>query len=636
MNEPPAIAPVIAPAIAPVIAPTTGQRFWLLLPWLALGLALLELLMAWPSHWAAIVWARRAWALGGQWSQSLTWLQLLLDAATVLLTALLAALLLARPPTGWLAAQAGLRLLLAALWLGLTLLRGQWLTAPAALLLVLPGLLGLVLVFLLDRCRRAGPTEPITNRWLAVTFASSLIVQVIFGLLIVITGLAQLLESPAQPWLVLLPQVIEAIGLMVTLLALLIALSTTTNAKSASLLNRFLVFLGLSVLIALLYGGLAGVLALVFGSNLAGNGVWGTLIAALVVAFVAQPLQTMLQGGVNRLMYGERDDPYSVLAKLSAQTGLALAPGLLLPQLLATLAQSLRLPYLALALDDEQVAVGGVAPPSSFALEQWPLLAQGECIGQLQVARRAEHWRFSHQEQLLLASAAGQIAAVAQQWLLQRELEASRQRLMLAQEDERRRLRRDLHDGLGPSLAALVLQIETARLEVGRAPAKAETRLLALKTEVQGLVAEIRRLVYNLRPPQLDDLGLLPALEQLLLPFYQADMLVELLLPAALPTPLAAALEVAIYRVAQEALTNVLKHAGATAMSLKLELKDHWLILSISDNGSGLPNERVSGVGSRSMRERCQALGGQLLLQGPASGGTLVEASWPLKPSLLI
>ena len=244
------------------------------------------------------------------------------------------------------------------------------------------------------------------------------------------------------------------------------------------------------------------------------------------------------------------------------------------------------------------------------------------------MARRREREAFSKAEWALLEGVARQLAVSAHAWHLAGQLQASQDHLIRAGEEERRRLRRDLHDGLGPSLAGLGLKLEAARMLLGRSPERAAEHLSALRVEVQESVSEVRRLVHDLRPPKLDDLGLIGALEEVLAGARQAGLAATLEVDA-LP-PLGAALEVAVYRIAQEALTNVMKHARASQVTLRLESVAGELILECRDNGVGLPEVREPGVGSRSMRERAGALSGTLELAAGPAGGTVVRARLPL------
>jgi signal transduction histidine kinase len=195
--------------------------------------------------------------------------------------------------------------------------------------------------------------------------------------------------------------------------------------------------------------------------------------------------------------------------------------------------------------------------------------------------------------------------------------------------EERRRLRRDLHDSLGPALASLTLKLDTARNLLPHDPASTDKLLAELKTQTQTAIADIRRLVYDLRPPALDELGLTSAIREQAAQYAHIDGLrVSLEAPEHLP-PLSAATEVAAYRIASEALTNVVRHARARSCYIHLSLTD-VLQLEIADDGVGPPVNGHAGVGLTSMRERAAELGGTCLIERAPTGGTRVIARLPL------
>jgi signal transduction histidine kinase len=206
------------------------------------------------------------------------------------------------------------------------------------------------------------------------------------------------------------------------------------------------------------------------------------------------------------------------------------------------------------------------------------------------------------------------------------DLQQSRERIVTAREEERRRIRRDLHDGLGPTLAALQLQLASLQRHLRHNPDQAETIAQELRADLATATADIRRLVYDLRPPLLDELGLVGAWQQLQTLLPETVLVVEM--PAFLP-PLSAATEVALYRIANEAILNVAKHAYATQCYLTLALNDTQLNLTISDNGVGLPPDHNIGVGLHAMRERALELGGSCHISTVAPQGTEVRVTFP-------
>jgi signal transduction histidine kinase len=210
------------------------------------------------------------------------------------------------------------------------------------------------------------------------------------------------------------------------------------------------------------------------------------------------------------------------------------------------------------------------------------------------------------------------------------DLQRSRERLVATREEERRRLRRDLHDGLGAQLAGLNVQAGTLRRIIPSDPRTADELVLELREELRGAIADIRRLVYDLRPPALDDLGLVEALRQLAERYDSKDAPLRVVVEAPENLPnLPAAIEVAIYRITQEALTNVARHARARTCVVRLSVNDD-VALEIVDDGVGIPAGRSAGVGLSSMHERAEELGGGCIVEALPGGGTRVLARLPL------
>jgi signal transduction histidine kinase len=203
-----------------------------------------------------------------------------------------------------------------------------------------------------------------------------------------------------------------------------------------------------------------------------------------------------------------------------------------------------------------------------------------------------------------------------------------------AREEERRRLRRDLHDGLGPALASQTLKLDAALDLLEADPAQAVHYLREVKAQSQTTVADIRRLVYELRPPALDELGLVGALRAHVQSLSSRNGLrVTVDAPETLP-PLSAAVEVAAYRIALEALTNVVKHARARECSIQLTIvawrNKNFLTLEVLDDGLGLAPGASPGVGLASMRERAEELGGICVINNNQPGGLKVLAQLPI------
>jgi signal transduction histidine kinase len=296
-----------------------------------------------------------------------------------------------------------------------------------------------------------------------------------------------------------------------------------------------------------------------------------------------------------------------------------------------TIADALRLPYVAVELTgtDGPVVTAHGTPDAGIAL-RLPLEHAGQRVGTRVVGARDYHDELGAADRRLLAVFAERASAAVSAVGLSVEIQRAREQLVTAREEERRRLRSDLHDGLGPKLAGAVLTIDAARRLIESDPATADALLDRAAASVEGTVDDVRRVVYALRPPALDELGLIGALRQ------QAGALsapgdgltCDVEAPDGL-SPLPAAVEVAAYRIAQEALTNVARHAGASRAAIRLAV-DGELQLDVTDDGCGLAPDAAAGVGLTSMRDRAAELGGTFEIERPAAGGTRVRVRLPL------
>ena len=361
------------------------------------------------------------------------------------------------------------------------------------------------------------------------------------------------------------------------------------------------------------------------------------LLATGLIAVLFQPLRARLQRMINHLMYGERDEPYAVLSHLGRRLEATLAPEAILPTIVETTARALKLPYAAIALKQGDEFI----PAASFGLSQdtpfiLPLVYHTETIGQLRLSPRAPGETFTAADRRLLEDIAHQAGVAAHAVRLTVDLQRSRERLVTAREEERRRLRRDLHDGLGATLAALHLQAGAIRTLMRHDLAAADVEMLDLQAEIRSAIADIRRLVYALRPPTLDELGLVGAIQQYAaqydLPGTQSEsdgcLRVAVEAPEHLPA-LPAAVEVAAYRIVQEALTNVARHAHARTCTVRLAIPDAFH-LEISDDGVGFPAQSCAGVGLLSMHERAAESGGCCLVESSPGRGTRILVHLPL------
>ncbi|MER7206879.1 histidine kinase [Streptosporangium sp. NPDC000239] len=392
--------------------------------------------------------------------------------------------------------------------------------------------------------------------------------------------------------------------------------------------NRTLVYTLLSGCVSAGYVAVAAYLGAVFP----GGDLSVSVLAAGLVALAFAPLRGRLQGWVNLLMYGERDDPYAALTRLGRRLENSGEPDGVLPGVARSVAEALRLPYAAV---ETSAGTRHAFGTPSGTLVRLPLTHNGERAGDLVLSPRPGESGFGPRDLRVLTDLARQVAIAAHAARLTADLRRSRERLVMAREEERRRLRRDLHDGLGPTLAALTMRAEAACDLVEDGPAR---RLLTeIVADAEAAVADVRTLVDGLRPPALDTLGLLGALRAHAVR-QPPGLRVTVRAPDGLG-PLPAATEVAAYRVAAEALANVRRHAGASQAWLRVEVSEGTLMLEVSDDGDGLravpsgPSgpSGTDGVGLASMRERALELGGTFAAEDRPGGGTLVRVTLPAR-----
>ena len=398
------------------------------------------------------------------------------------------------------------------------------------------------------------------------------------------------------------------------------------------IINRTLVYGALTVSVVLIYILIVGGLGTFFQAQ---DNLVIALLATGMVAVLFQPLREWLQRRVNKLIYGERDDPIEALSRLGKQMELALSSDQVLPMLVKTIAQTLKLPFVGITSKGQRDITFGQESdnPVSF-----PFTFQGETTGVLLASPRSPSETFSSAETRLLQNLARQAGAAVRNAQLTADLQRSRQNIITAREEERHRLRRDLHDGIGPTMAGLTLKLDAAKdlvlsgLESGQTKELEEAvQLLGeLKAQTQETVQNIRHIVHALRPPSLDVLGLIPALQahfgQVVSPRSLAIQMNTS--PPDFPR-LSAAVEVAVYRIILEAVTNVIHHAGAGTCDVLLAIENGDLKIEIKDNGVGLPKGYNRGIGLDSMRERADELGGRLELSS-SSQGTRVYAQIPI------
>jgi signal transduction histidine kinase len=390
-------------------------------------------------------------------------------------------------------------------------------------------------------------------------------------------------------------------------------------------ISRSIVYAVLSVVVVGVY--LAAVTVL---GTLVSDWTGAPVLATALAAVLALPLHARLQAWVNLRIHGSVDEPRLALARLGDRMAAASDPHELatrvLPAVVERVTRSLRASGAQLRLVDGTSADFGdpINERRGNDVERVALTFGGVTTGELAVHRSGG---FGASDRLLLARLASQVAVAAHTLLLAHEVQQAREEGVVAREEERRQLRRDLHDDIGPALAALALQAETAVNLAPGDPVAAATITARLAPRLNAIVGDLRALVHDLRPPALDEFGLAVSVEQF------ANRMSTPAVPVRaevtdLPR-LSAALDVAAYRIIAEAVTNAVRHAAPSRVEVRLTEADGALEIDVTDDGRGLPDQPVPGLGLSSMRRRAEELGGELaVVSGQA--GTSVRARIPL------
>ncbi len=378
-----------------------------------------------------------------------------------------------------------------------------------------------------------------------------------------------------------------------------------------------------TVLYALLSAGVGavylGIVAL--GGDVLRQGTGAPVLAALVVALVFHPIRLRVQRVVDRAVYGDRGDPFVTMSRVGA--------GLSDGDVLGAVRGALRLPYAAVRVDGEVRDASGERPEQC---ETVALAHAGGPVGELVVGVRSGQGRLDAADRAALDLVAVPLAAAVHAAALSAALQRSRGAIVAAREEERRRLRRDLHDGLGPVLTGVAFTVDAVRNLLRDDPDRADVLLADLRARTGGAIDDIRRVVHALRPPSLDELGLVEALRRHGAQFAGPGPVVEVDAPPDLPS-LPAAVEVAAFRIAVEALTNAVRHAAASHVdvTIRLDRAGGVLELLVTDDGPG-STSWTPGVGLRSIAERAAELGGRTEA-GPVDGGGSVRAVLPMSPA---
>jgi signal transduction histidine kinase len=347
-------------------------------------------------------------------------------------------------------------------------------------------------------------------------------------------------------------------------------------------------------------------------------GIGGSLFATLVVAVCFNPVRIRLQRLVDSRLYGGRADPIRAASSVTAQLAGAGQPADVLP----AVCHALRLPYAELSDAAGVIGAHGTRPERT---ESIALTHAGEPLGELKVGVRSGESRLSPADRMVLELMAVPIGVALRAQALSQAVQASRREIVAAREEERRRLRRDLHDGLGPMLTGLGFRAD-AVVNLAADPDRVRSLGTDIRTGIDDAIADVRRLIYRLQPSALDGVGLVEAISRhavLLDRRVDGGPLLVTVRTGEPPLPeLPAAVEVAAYRIVMEALTNVARHSRATRAEVSIcSPAAGQLALTVSDDGPASDGSWVPGIGLGSMLERVAELGGTLQAEPTAAGG---------------
>ncbi|WP_157744659.1 sensor histidine kinase [Micromonospora viridifaciens] len=387
---------------------------------------------------------------------------------------------------------------------------------------------------------------------------------------------------------------------------------------------------------------LAALTTLIFAVYLAVVSVLGTavgpapglaLIASAVVAATADPVRRQVQRAATRWLFGQREEPLEALAALREQLRAVADPSELPATTATVVARALRAPYVSVRLLAEgvQEEVARVGTPVGEPSVEVPLEWRGELVGTLTVGPRVPGEAYSRADRALLAELAHGIGSALHAVRLASELRGAQERAVHVRADERRRLRHDLHDGLGPLLSGIALALDGVRRTVD-----VDTRLAddlrLISGQVRSAATAVRRIIDAMQPAAVADLGLVHAIAEHLdrcavLPAAPSFRYVHRQVTEAELPP---AVSEAAYLVVLEAVANVVRHARAGSCTVTLTGGDR-LTVCVEDDGVGIGDRYVAGVGTGSMRRRVRELGGQFELGWRPGGGTRVRSVFPVE-----
>lgn len=401
------------------------------------------------------------------------------------------------------------------------------------------------------------------------------------------------------------------------------------------IVRRSVVYGALVMLIAVVYAGLVVAPGLALGDQIP---VQLAVVLTILAAFAFQPLRRRLERLADRWVFGERVNRYRLLTEFGAGLEHTVALADLLPRLADTVRRGLGAPWVRVSVGGVDDAVAGRPEGrSELAVPLDNPARTGDHLGRIECGARPDG--YDDQDRELLTTLAGQAAAAIANVRLSAELaerlaelDRSRARIVTAANAERRRIERDIHDGVQQQVVALMMKVRLARNQIGRGERPADDALAEIGVDIKDLLADLRELAHGIHPPVLSDGGLVAAVEARTarLPFT-----VRVCAPGDLrERRFGDDVEGAAYYVVCEALTNVAKHAGGPEMGIDTEIglanRDGELTVVVSDRGSGFVDRGSGGTGLTNLRDRVEALGGRLQVESAPGRGTRVSANLPI------
>lgn len=355
-------------------------------------------------------------------------------------------------------------------------------------------------------------------------------------------------------------------------------------------------------------------------------------LAGLGVAACAAPAYLLLRRGLDRFLLGTNGDPDALARDLRSQ--LRTTPSDALELTAARLTATLRLPWVCFEGPDGAVlATAGVLGESDpRARISVPMVVGVERVGRLVTIERTAGEGLSPRDLRVLADVAQPCALLVRSVQVDTRLAESTHRLGTVRMEERARLQRDLHDGLGPVLGGISMHAEAARnlLSSGADPETVLAQLDSIDAGAAGAVGEVRRLVQELRPTALGEMGLPEAMTQAVTAVAEH---LHTVLEIELPADLDSRIEIAAYRIVVEAVRNAARHSEARHVRVTASVENDELVLSVLDDGRGLDGSQP-GVGVRTMAERASELGGSLTMKDTDCGGCQLVARLPMNPRM--